>query len=181
MRVIDPGHHFALDCLDGEIQQTLQFVKRVGEKYPGNEEPAYPGCTSQEVIRALIARTKYVNNQMPDGLNAIAIRGLRMALRAFETRAADKRGELDAFFDLVDGGCEKYIEELPTCSTCGHIACGKHRIVEPNEGDPAHCKKCDGYHPPIEECNPCKICGVQRPGEHSRGCYEVSEDGGGYG
>lgn len=159
MRVIDPGHHFALDSLDGEIKQTLQFVKRCGDKYPGNEEPAYPGATSQEVLRALISRTLYVQNQEFDARNVIALRGLRMALRAFETRAAERRDELDQFFDLVDGGCGLNIEDHPTCPTCGHIACGKH-----------------------VEKRICKVCGVDRDEqEHSRGCYMVSEDGGGYG
>lgn len=132
MRVIDPGHHFALDSLDGEIKQTLQFVKRVGEKYPGNEAPGYPGCTSQEVLRALIARTLYVDKQDPDPRNMIALRGLRTALRAFETRAAERRGDTDAFFSIIDGGAIRYdgtplnIEDHPTCGTCGHIACTKH-------------------------------------------------------
>jgi hypothetical protein len=126
VRIVDPGHLFALDSLDGEIGQLLQFVKRVGEKYPGNEAPPYPGCTSQEVLRALIARTIYVNNQESNPHNTIALRGLRMALCALETRAAERRGEVAEFFALVGGDAEKSIESHPTCSTCGHIACGKH-------------------------------------------------------
>lgn len=127
MRTIDPGHHYELATLDGDVKQTLQFVKRVGERYPGNEEPSYPGTTSQEVIRALIARTKYVNSQEPDPMNQVAIRGLRNALRAFETRAAERRGEIEQFFDVTDEDATMQIEEHPTCTTCGHIACGKHR------------------------------------------------------
>jgi hypothetical protein len=131
MKTIDPGHHFKLDSLDGEIHQTLQFVKRVGENYPGNESPSYPGTTSQEVLRALIARTLYVDKQQPDPRNPIAISGLRMALRLWEERAAEKRGEHKRFLAYVDGvwdhGPEyEHIEDFPTCTTCGHIVCGKH-------------------------------------------------------
>lgn len=126
MRVIDPGHHFALDSLDGEIKQTLQFVKRVGDKYPGNEEPAYPGCTSQEVLRALIARAQYVNNQHDHDANRVVIQSCRSALHALELRAAELRGELREFWAAVSSS-EVWIEHIPVCATCGHVACGKHK------------------------------------------------------
>ena len=128
MKVIDPGHHYRLDSLDGEIMQELQFVKRCGENYPGNDEPPYPGATTQEVLRALIDRTKYVDNQIPHPMNAIVLRNLRSALRALETRAADRRDEMIKFLKAT---CDiERIEEMSTCKTCGHIACTKHPLTE---------------------------------------------------
>lgn len=40
MKVVDPGHVFELDTLDGRKPyggpMLLWFLKRVGEKFPGN-------------------------------------------------------------------------------------------------------------------------------------------------
>lgn len=60
MTVIDPGHEYLMDSLDGEQTNRLVFVKRQGVKYPGNVG-AHPGTTMQEVLRALLERLKYVN------------------------------------------------------------------------------------------------------------------------
>ena len=37
MKVIDDGHEYLLDNLDGEGVTPLLFVKREGDGYPGNE------------------------------------------------------------------------------------------------------------------------------------------------
>lgn len=130
MRVIDPGHCYELDSLDGDGHvQRLRFVKRVGDKYPGNQPPAYPGPTSQEVLRALIDRTVYADGQIdhttlvgPEGHvhNKRALDGLRQALRSFEQRAAEERGDRNAAARIM------YMtrpELEPTCVGCGHILC----------------------------------------------------------
>ena len=62
MRIIDPGHVFELDHLDGPGKTILDFVKRVGKKFPGNENP-HEGVISQEILRALISRTEHIQNQ----------------------------------------------------------------------------------------------------------------------
>ena len=62
MRVLDPGHRYALRHLDGDGETVLQFVNREGEKYPGNAG-ACEGTTMQEILRALIDRAAYVNGQ----------------------------------------------------------------------------------------------------------------------
>lgn len=126
MKVIDPGHAYELAMLDntnddaGQThavlqEQELYFVKRVGDKY---------GTTTQEVIRALIDRTQYVDKQKSHSRNLVVIRSLRQALRELEMRAAEERGEGDAvptIFKL------KAPELAPTCDTCGHVCCSKHR------------------------------------------------------
>lgn len=62
MKVIDPGHHYGLAVLDGEPNgsESLLFVKRQGEKYPGNTFHHH-GTTLQEVLRACCERLRYVN------------------------------------------------------------------------------------------------------------------------
>jgi hypothetical protein len=62
MKVIDEDHKFDLATLDGYEPIRLTFVKRNNppDKYPGNKD-AYPGTTTQEVLRALINRSLYVN------------------------------------------------------------------------------------------------------------------------
>ena len=123
MKVVDSGHYYLLDQLDNPIHPYLQplvFVKRVGDGYPGNEPPAHPGTNMQEVLRALIERVKYLDNQIPCQNNIQALRSLRNALWMFETRAADRHGRLVEF--LVEFK-ESLIETYPTCHKCGHIGC----------------------------------------------------------
>ena len=66
MKVIDPGHSYLLRSYDGGGPSRLTFVKRCDppEKYPGNWN-AHPGTQIQEVLRALMERCQYINNQIP--------------------------------------------------------------------------------------------------------------------
>lgn len=116
MRVLEPGHRFALDVLDGGYQETIQFVKRMGARYPGNES-AHGGTTMQEVLRALIARAKYVNAQTPCVETETAITAMRLVIRLFEMRAKRVKGK-----ELPRDVMEE-IEFEPTCRVCGHIRC----------------------------------------------------------
>jgi hypothetical protein len=128
MRVIDPGHEYELTALDGGGPQRLVFVKRVGPNYPGNGD-ARPGLLTQEVIRALIDRCLYMNNQgscvETDGI----IADLRSALYRFEVRAARCRGHAIEL-PTIDG-----IERIPTCPKCGHIQCDFSRHAKPHWSD----------------------------------------------
>ena len=123
MKVLEPGHLYQLDCIDGDRTEFLQFVKRVGEKYPGNRPPAWPGTTMQEVLRACIERAGYVNRQIPCAETEAAI-GLRKgALLLFEVRAKRVKGKtLDAasLDQVIDG---------TTCATCGHVFCQEHETL----------------------------------------------------
>ncbi len=115
MRVIDPGHVYALENLDGERDNLLTFVKREGPGYPGNVGH-FPGTTTQDVLRCLIERTKYVDNQIHDEANDAVLADLRDAIWALEERAARRHGRT---FDVPVEG----IEDLPTCGKCHHIGC----------------------------------------------------------
>src|SRR5579871_2164805 len=91
MKVIDPGHLYVLNALDGDEGSSVQlrFVKREGKLYPGNEGH-YAGTTIQEVCRALIDRVKYVNSQLPHDHNRVIINCLRLVILLLEERAAER-------------------------------------------------------------------------------------------
>lgn len=125
MKVIDPGHTYVLRLLDDErsfrpfrypFGSTLIFVKREGANYPGNIG-SHSGTTTQEVLRALIDRTKYVNNQIPDERNKQVLYHLRSAILELEIRAAQRHGR------LLDLSIFDQIEDQPTCDKCNHIGC----------------------------------------------------------
>lgn len=125
VKVLDPGHLYDLDLLDADIHGStgcceLRFVKRIGEKFPGNQEPGYEGTTTQEVIRALIDRTKYVDAQKPDVANKLALSSLRSALRWLEVRAAEQRDDGNAASRILD---MQELEIAPTCDHCEHVLC----------------------------------------------------------
>lgn len=120
--VIDPGHCYELLTLDGnehKLPQTLLFVKRMDllhpDKFPGNTS-VNPGTTMQSVIRCLIERIDYLQNQIPD-VNNIAIRGyLVSCLWLLEDRAA-RRHEWSFDYRPDD------MMLMPMCPHCGHVVC----------------------------------------------------------
>ena len=120
MEIIDPGHKYRLLSLDGDIEQILTFVKRSEppEKYPGNTN-SYPGTTSQDVIRALLDRARYVNQQIPFAENEIVIELLQTCLWLLESRAKRTHSEFLA-------SSPHTIEQEKLCATCGHVECQKH-------------------------------------------------------
>ncbi len=125
MRIIDPGHVYLLRQLDSLQETELRFVKRIGVNFPGNAGPAFPGTTSQEVIRELIDRTKYVDNQHQSLLNQYTVVNLREALHQYELRVAIVRDEAGRYRRMIRDRKDT-IENLPICLACGHIDCGRH-------------------------------------------------------
>ena len=123
--VLDPGHAYQLDILDGPGCQVLVFVKRDDppEKYPGNEGH-YPGVIVQEVLRVLIDRVKYVDSQDSADENTSVLIGLRLSFLALEERAHRRHDtELPSLTTLI--------EEYDACPKCGHILCTwcEHEVV----------------------------------------------------
>lgn len=116
MRVIDPGHQYALNHLDGNLEELLTFVKREGPKYPGNQG-SHPGTNIQECLRAIIDRIKYVDAQIPHWRNKHAIVAMRDVLECLEFRAAERHGRI---LHLSPG---LNIEDEEVCPKCGHIGC----------------------------------------------------------
>lgn len=122
MRIVDAGHIYTLDNLDttpDEPKQKLIFVKRYGENFPFNDF-SFSGTNCQEVLRALIDRSEYLQKQKPCAETESIIGLLRSALLLFELRAARHHGTT---LDLRD---TQELMHGPTCKTCGHIRCKIH-------------------------------------------------------
>ncbi len=126
MIVLDPGHDFVLSNLDGQSQSRLTFVKREGERFPGNFGH-HPGTTSQEVVRALINRAQYVQRQIPCWQTRLSVHLMRAVIWLYEHRAARTHGR--RWFRRLRG-----VELLPTCIACGHIDCTMHALDKRNQG-----------------------------------------------
>lgn len=128
MKVLDEGHSYALAHYDAEhpTVEILNFVKRIGEGYPGNRGPFHSGTNIQEVCRVLIDRLNYVMNQARELGDEQSVRTdsrcvllLRDVLWLLEERAA-RRAERP--WPCVES-YDPQIEHIPTCSKCGHIKC----------------------------------------------------------
>lgn len=117
MIILDPGHEYKLQIIDGTAldYHTLVFVKREGEGYPGNVGHR-PGTIIQDVLRCCIDRLKYVNNQIPNKLNVETIQSLRDAIFTLELRAAS-RHDTELKIDRLE------IEDLPVGKN-GHLLIG---------------------------------------------------------
>lgn len=134
MKVIEPGHIFKLPHIESDGEEVLVFLRRDA----ANDKDNHAGTNVQEVLRALISRTKYMDAQVPAIENDDTLWHLRMALMGYEGRAyrrkMDKvnRGK-DSHFsfrerdkDLPFGlngfwnGPDIMIEDLPT-GPDGHI------------------------------------------------------------
>lgn len=119
MNVIDPGHEYLLDSLDGEQENRLVFVKREGKKYPGNVG-SHPGTTMQEVLRALVDRAMYVNNQLPCLETTGAIEYMQFAIIILERRAARCHHREKAFSKIH---LDDVVKGIGKCVLCGHVGC----------------------------------------------------------
>lgn len=124
---VDPGHMYLLSALDvpeGEdpnIHDVLiRYVKRVGRKYPGNVNKAfpkaYPGITVQKNLRAILYRIEYVDKQKPCIENKLFHFFVRVGLWLLEFRAA-RHNKIFYFKSL------NYAYKSKMCKICGHTVC----------------------------------------------------------
>lgn len=89
MKVLERGHVYELNgkMIAGvAYPQNLTFVNQQLDQEHG-------GCTTQEVIRALLDRTRHCANCMPHPNNERIVYHLRMALILHEARALERRVE----------------------------------------------------------------------------------------
>lgn len=113
MKILDPGHLYEVDVFFKsksnihceKEQQTVRFLK--DDTYNGGTP--YPGTTCQELIRVLINRVEFLDNQNSHEYNNQIVDNLREALLLFEKRHLDR---------LLEKGLK--IEDLPTDSD-GHF------------------------------------------------------------
>jgi hypothetical protein len=89
MRIIEKGHVYELNSLDGVASVTLTFVNR--------EDNPHPGTQTQEVLRALIDRTRHCDGCLRWPGNDQIVFHLQMALVLHEARTLERKvqkGEL---------------------------------------------------------------------------------------
>jgi hypothetical protein len=91
MKIVDDGHVYDLWQLGSDDPQRLTFIKRSGGAIQYEEE--WAGVQTQEVIRALIDRSEYLNSIIPCVETDDAIWHLRMALFMYEARAHRRKIE----------------------------------------------------------------------------------------
>lgn len=101
MNVLDEGHRYQLNPLkkDGNTW-ILQFHKyKMETKNEGDDlqgvnvpvlETVYEGTTNEEVLRALIDRLYYLQEQFPCKENLIAVTKLNECLTALNLRTIDR-------------------------------------------------------------------------------------------
>ena len=117
MKVIDSGHVYKLDSLDGTLSQHLIFVKREGPGFPGNVGH-HPGTTLQEVMRAMVDRVEYLQNQIACDENVAILTYLRWSIWLLENRAARRHGR-----DLTHVPFREIVDGVGKCMRCGHVGC----------------------------------------------------------
>lgn len=115
--IIEAGHKYRTSLLDSGIETTeLIFVKRVGDKFPGNEGEPYPGLTLQKVMRILIDRIYYLDNQKPCLENKIINFLQKVCVWLLEFRAAKHNNIF--YFKSLDFSVKSKL-----CKICGHTVC----------------------------------------------------------
>lgn len=101
MKCVEKGHVYDLrnrvvapakgrESMNDHVGSTQQI--RFLNLQPGQENS---GTTTQEVLRALIDRTRHCGNCMPHPINERVVYHLRMALVLHEARALERRVEKD--------------------------------------------------------------------------------------
>lgn len=122
MKTLDPGHRFEVAVLDGAPGETAirQYVKRIGDRYPGNMGPPYPGTIMQEDLRAIIERAEYVLIQTPCAETEAGIGLLKAAILLFEIRAKRVKGK------TLDVETVQEVIDAEVCPKCGHVLCHEH-------------------------------------------------------
>lgn len=123
MKILEAGHAYELNSLDGGEPQKLVFVKREGDNFPFNAG-SHPGTNCQEVLRALIDRTRYLLLQKPCAETEAALGSLMTAMLLFEVRAARRHGRQLELSSLIELPCAL------TCSVCGHVGCVGHETAK---------------------------------------------------
>ena len=81
MKVLDAGHKYELEHLDGDDHQKIVFVKR----FRGADN--HQGTNNQELLRVLIDRVEFLDKEIPWEGNKEILHHLRMALVLHESRA----------------------------------------------------------------------------------------------
>ena len=91
MKVLDPGHCYELNLVDGGPPQTIQFIDKRPEG-AGSQRliTAVDGTTNEEVLAMLIDRMYWLQNLASCRENSIVITKLEECLMWLNKRTADR-------------------------------------------------------------------------------------------
>lgn len=139
MIIVDPGHKYHPLSYDPEgkepakLADKIDFFKKIGEGFPGNEGFPSWGTNCQELLRILIDRVKYLDNQIECRENKQILYAIRLALYFFEVRAAKRKNKTADFLNIEPqlGLSLSNIENVPHCNICGHIYPHSHTRDKP--------------------------------------------------
>lgn len=115
----DRGHLYYLPNIDGPGAGMINFVKRIGPKFPGNRGKPIPGVTLQMVLRACLKRVRFLQRQVWSLENVFLMKALQTAIWLLEFRAARRHGR-KYFHGLT------FASGAPMCEKCGHTVCNCH-------------------------------------------------------
>lgn len=113
MNVVEPGHVYELQNVDGDSVQVVRFVRRRDDEavvLPAVQREE--GILTQELLRVAIDRTLYLNAEGPCAENVEIVDCLRRALQLYESRAARRTIEK-----------QPMIERTDVCEECQHVLC----------------------------------------------------------
>jgi hypothetical protein len=115
MKIIEPGHIYELNWLDCKPQSPdWQYIRDNKLVFVNREATPHPGTQTQEVLRALIDRTRHCDNCLRWPGNDLIIQHLQLALVLHEARALERKTikgiikperiatSVDGHFRLVD-------------------------------------------------------------------------------
>jgi hypothetical protein len=113
MRIVDPGHVYELQNVDGDGVQTIRFVRRRDdEALLLGAELRTEGVLFQEVVRMLVDRINYLNAEGPCAETVAITECLRRVIQLGEIRAARRTIEKHPM-----------IERMDVCEECQHALC----------------------------------------------------------
>ena len=104
MKEVIPGHIYELDNLKSEGRSELRFFMD-----PALHGSGHPGPSTQEVIRACIARVVALDEEKPWAGNAVIIAHLRFALALFEVRALLRKVEKGEPIEEISAGPDGHV------------------------------------------------------------------------
>lgn len=116
MKVIEPGHVYELDVLDGATEEKMYFVNREGNPHRGTQTQEYIRCLL-EMLEVLIDRTNHCDGCLRwEGNDQIvkhfseAQRRLRLALLLHEQRALERKVDRGLKPELIPTGEDGHFE-----------------------------------------------------------------------
>ena len=89
MKILEPGHIYALDWLDGKPNYGENFLIFVNRE----TGTTHAGTQTQEVLRTLIDRTRHCDRCLRWEGNDQIVYHLKMALVLHEARALERKAE----------------------------------------------------------------------------------------